>query len=299
MRTTRGRRKARRADAIPLLFHAPTFIMLTVITVFPLLYNVYISLHGYRLAAPGSDRLFVGLANYLRVLSDAGFWGSMWVTFRFVLGATAVEFALGFVVALVLNSLTRGKRLLTSLVMIPMMVAPLVIGLMFSFTLNPQFGLYTYLVDRLGLPLPGAPLGTARSALVVMTITDIWEWTPFMVLMILAALQAVPVEPVEAAMMDGASDLQVLAHVTLPLIKPVLVVAVVLRAIEAFKEFDKPYILTGGGPGAATEVIDMFTYRTAFVNFNFSYAAALSIVLFIVLLAAGIGYWRLVMEGNR
>lgn len=290
---------SRKRTTVPLLFHAPTFIVLTAISMLPLLYNVYISLHGFRLAVPGSEHIFVGLSNYRRIFTDEEFWHSMAVTFKFVAYATLIELVLGFIVALVLNSITRGRRLLTSLVMIPMMVAPLVVGLMFSFTLNPQFGLYTYLVDRFGLSLPQAPLSTGSTAHMVMTITDVWEWTPFVVLMILAALQAVPAEPIEAAMIDGASDLQVLRYVTLPLIKPVVVVTVVLRAIEAFKEFDKPYILTGGGPGAATEVIDMFTYRAAFVNFNFSYAAALSIVLFIVLLAAGVGYWRLVMEGSK
>lgn len=290
---------SRRRTTVPLLFHTPTFIVLTAITMLPLLYNVYISLHGFRLAVPGSEHIFVGLSNYRRIFTDGEFWHSMAVTFKFVARATLIELVLGFIVALVLNSITRGRRLLTSLVMIPMMVAPLVVGLMFSFTLNPQFGLYTYLVDRFGLSLPQAPLSSGSTAHLVMTITDVWEWTPFVVLMILAALQAVPAEPIEAAMIDGASDLQVLRYVTLPLIKPVVVVTVVLRAIEAFKEFDKPYILTGGGPGAATEVIDMFTYRAAFVNFNFSYAAALSIVLFIVLLAAGVGYWRLVMEGSK
>lgn len=289
----------RQRTTTPLLFHAPAFIVLTVITLLPLLYNIYISLHGFRLAVPGSEHIFVGLANYRSIFADEEFWHSVVVTFKFVVRATLIELVLGFMVALVLNSITRGRRLLTSLVMIPMMVAPLVVGLMFSFTLNPQFGLYTYLVDRLGLPLPRAPLSSGGAAHLVMTITDVWEWTPFVALMILAALQAVPVEPVEAAMIDGASDLQVLRYVTLPLIRPVVVVTVVLRAIEAFKEFDKPYILTGGGPGAATEVIDMFTYRAAFVNFNFSYAAALSIVLFIVLLAAGVAYWRLVMEGSK
>ncbi|MEW6228619.1 MAG: sugar ABC transporter permease [Bacillota bacterium] len=293
------RKKVSREHLIPLLFHAPTFLTLTAITMFPLLYNVYTSLHGYRLAVPGSERQFVGLANYARILEDREFWNSVGVTFKFVLGVTVAQLVLGFLVALALNSITRGRRILTSLVMIPMMVAPLVVGLMFSFTLNPQFGLYSYLVDRLGLALPQAPLSSAGSALIVMMITDIWEWTPFMVLMILAALQSVPIEPIEAAMIDGASEVQTLRYVTLPLIRPVVVVAVVLRAIEAFKEFDKPYILTGGGPGAATEVIDMFTYREAFVNFNFSYASALSIVLFVVLLAAGIGYWRLVMEGRK
>ncbi len=281
------------------LFHLPAFLVLTAVTMFPLLYNIYMSLHGFRLSVPGSGKHFVGLQNYARIFTDYEFWGSMKITFKFVIGVTVVQLVLGFLVAVTLNSITKGRKLLTSLVMIPMMVAPIVVGLMFSFVLHPQFGLYAYLVQAFNLPLPLAPLSYGSSAHIVMMLTDVWQWTPFIVLMILAALQSVPVEPVEAAMIDGASEIQTLRYVILPLIRPVIVIAVVLRAIEAFKEFDKPYILTGGGPGAATEVIDLFTYREAFVNFNFSYAAALSIVLFIILLFAGIGYWRLVMEASE
>jgi len=293
------RKKISNNELMQKLFHLPTFLVLTAITLFPIIYSIYISFFGYTLSKPGSEKQFVGFQNFINIFSDAGFWNSMLVTVKFVFGVTVVQVVFGLVIALILNSIVKGKKILTSLVMVPMMVAPLIVGLMYSFILNPQFGLYTFFIDYFNLPLTISPLSSATSALIVMMITDIWEWTPFMVLMILAALQSVPVSPYEAAMIDGATEFQTLRYITLPLIKPVILVATILRAMEAFKEFDKPYILTGGGPGAATEVIDMFTYREAFINFNFSYAAALSLVLFILLLAGGILYGRLIMEQEK
>jgi len=220
----------------------------------------------------------------------------MWVTTIFVIASTALQLIFGIIIALVLHYLTgRGSRIITSMVMIPMLVAPLVVGLMYSFILNPQFGLYSYVIDILNLKLTKTPLSSRASALFMLIITDVWEWTPFMVLMTLAALKAAPIEPYEAALIDGANKVQILFRITFPLIRPVVAVSIILRAIEAFKVFDKPYILTGGGPGNATEVIDIFTYREAFVNYNFSYAAALCVILFIILLAAGILYWKFVM----
>lgn len=279
-----------------MLFHAPTIIILTLITMIPLLYNIRMSLYGFKLSVVGSRNKFVGLQNYIEIFTDAEYWHSMLVTVKFVVAATLLQLILGVVLALILDYLTKGGRLLTSLVIIPMMVAPLIVGLMYNFILNPQFGLYVYLVELFKLPLSLAPLSQANSALLILILTDVWEWTPFIVLMILAALRAAPIEPYEAAMIDGAGYFQRLRYITLPLIKPVILVTTVLRAIEAFKVFDKPYILTGGGPGAATEVIDMFTYREAFINYNFGYASALCVVLFILLISAGMTYWRLVMR---
>ena len=178
------------------------------------------------------------------------------------------------------------------------MVAPLVIGLMFSFFLNPQFGLYVWLVDTLHLPLPTVLTDDSFLAMVVVILMDVWEWAPYLGLVFLAGLQSISGEYYEAAKVDGATASQTFRYLTIPLMKPVLVVGILLRAMETFKEFDKPYILTGGGPGNATEVIDIYTYRQAFVSFNFSYAAAICVVLFIVLLAFGMIYQRIAMRGD-
>jgi multiple sugar transport system permease protein len=179
-----------------------------------------------------------------------------------------------------------------------MMVAPLVIGLMFSFYCNPQFGLYTWLVERLHLPFPTNLTGDSFHAMVIVIIMDVWEWAPYMGLVFLAGLQSIDGEYYEAARVDGANSRQIFRTITLPLMRPVMTVAILLRAMETFKEFDKPYILTGGGPGNATEVIDLFTYRQAFVQFKFSYASAICIILFIVLFSFGMIYQRVTMKGQ-
>lgn len=281
-------------------FHLPAMIMLTLVTMIPLIYNIRISFFGFSLSHPGSRDLFVGFQNYKQLFTDTEYWNSMWVTARFVISSTFLQLVLGTIMALMIHYYCgRMHRLMTSLVMIPMMVAPLVVGLMYSFILNPQFGLYSFVVDAFNLNLSKTPLSSGGSALFVLILTDVWEWTPFMALMTLAALKAAPVEPYEAALIDGAGKLQIFIKITLPLIRPVVVVSIILRGIEAFKVFDKPFILTGGGPGNSTEVIDIFTYREAFVNYNFSYAAALCVVLFVMLLVAGLLYWKFIISRHE
>ena len=299
-RKNQGRKRRLATNSrMALFFHTPTFLILSLITLGPVVYTIYLSFFNYSLSSPGSQHQFIWFQNYVKVLTNPEFFSSMFVTFKFVLISVAVQTVLGFGIAMIIYSLKRGQRVLTALVMVPMMVAPLVIGLMYSFSLNPQFGIYAYIIDTLNLPLPVAPLSQANSALLVICITDIWEWTPYMFLMMLAGLQSLPVEPFEAARVDGANAFQIFHRITLPLMKPIVAVALILRAVEAFKEFDKPYILTGGGPGSATDVIDMYTYRQAFVNYNYSYAATICVVLFIILLAVGIAYGKLVLERGK
>lgn len=280
-------------------FHLPTFLILTLITLGPLLYALYISFFDFRLSNPKGEHTFVGLKNYIEVFTKPEALNSILTTVKYVVIAVVFQVFLAVVLALSLNELPRFQRLFVMFITIPMMVAPLIVGLMFSFFWNPQFGLYAYLVNTLHLPLPATPLSDRNLALWYIAFTDVWEWTPYLVLTFLAGLQSIPGESFEAAKVDGASGLQVFRKITIPLMAPILAVGLVLRAMEAFKEFDKPYILTGGGPGSATEVIDLYTYRQAFVSFNFSKAAALCIVLFVLLLTAGILYGKFVLERNK
>lgn len=288
--------KLKNYKSLSIAFHSPTFIILSIITLGPLLYAVYISFFDFRLSKPGGVKDFIGFDNYLEVFKSPEAFHSIFTTFKFMLIAVSCQVVLGMILALAINSLPRLTRVITSLILIPMMVAPLIVGLQYSFFLNPQFGFYSWLVNTLHLPLPIAPLSTPFTALLTVALTDVWEWTPFLTLMFLAGLQSIPSESFEAAKVDGATSWQTFRNVTLPLMMPVVVVGIILRSMEAFKEFDKPYILTGGGPGSATEVIDMFTYRQAFISYNFSYAAAICVILFIILLFCGIMYGKFVME---
>jgi multiple sugar transport system permease protein len=184
------------------------------------------------------------------------------------------------------------------LLIIPMILTPVIIGLMFNFSLNPQFGPLASViqgatggsVDILGNPV------TAFAALVLV---DVWQWSCFMALMLWAGMQALPASPLEAAAVDGASALQRLRLIMVPMLRPIIVVAVIFRSAEAVREFDKVFVLTGGGPGSATEVLDLYTYRVAFMNWDMSLGAAMGVVEFLVALVAAYAFFRIVTRSGR
>lgn len=258
--------------------------MLLGVVAFPLGYTLWLSLRSYSLVIPGRTGQWIGLDNFDRLLHDEQFHHALGLTGLYTLIAVAIEVVLGVAAAFALNAVRRGRRVLTSLMLIPMILAPLIIGLMFNFLLNAQFGLFTYLVNTLGLPLPENILGSPTWAFPALIFTDVWEWTPFIALITLAGIQALPNAPLEAARVEGASSWQVATRVIVPMLRPILFVAVLFRAAEAVREFDKVYILTGGGPGSSTLLNDLFTYRVSFVDWDLSYGAAIGIVMFILTL---------------
>ena len=269
------------------VLQAPGLIVLAAVAVFPVLYSLNLSFRAFSLILPNMTGQWVGLDNYARILTDGDFWHSVVITLVFVVVGVTIELILGTALAVVIDSLNVGRRLFTSLLLIPMILTPLVIGLMFNFLFNAQFGLLTYLIRSVGIPLPDGVLGNPATAFAALIFTDVWEWTPFMALIVLAGLQSLPSEPLQAARVDGAGYWSTLRYITLPMLRPLIAVAIVFRAAEAVKEFDKVYILTGGGPGNATDVVDLFTYRVSFANWDMSYGAALGIVLFLVSMVAG------------
>lgn len=263
-------------------FHLPAWITLLLIIIVPLVVAVYFSFSNMNLARAGLNFRFIGLENYQSTLVDPRFWYSMRITIIFIFAAVGIELVAGTAIAVLLNTIMVGRRLFMSLIMIPMMLAPLVVGLIWTFLLNPQFGAGTWLIQGLNIPLPRAILSDLRYALAAIIFADVWEWTPFMVLVVLSGLQTVPVTLLDAARVDGASYWQQVWHVMLPIIRPILIIGAFLRSVDAFRIFDIPYILTGGGPGSATEVIDLFTYRLAFKSWDMGKGMAVGIILFIL-----------------
>ncbi len=263
-------------------FHLPAWITLGLIIALPVAAAAYFSFSNMNLMQTGLDYHWVGLDNYRAVLLDPRFWDSARITALFIFGAIALELIGGIALALLLDAIRFGRRLYTSLIMVPMMLAPLVVGLTWNFLLNPQFGAGTWVIQRLGLPLPTSILTDLRFALPAVIMADVWEWTPYMALIVLAGLQTIPLGLLDAARVDGANMWQVIWTVKLPVIRPILVIGCFIRGIDAFRIFDIPYILTGGGPGSATEVIDLFTYRTAFKSWEMGKGTAVGIVLFIL-----------------
>lgn len=263
----------------------PTLALLAFLSLVPFIYAFNLSLRDLNLRIPRLSGQFVGVDNFRRLMTeDAEFWHSMGITVLFLVVVVSIEFVAGFALALLLNREFRGKRIVVSLAVIPMMIAPIAVGLMWRVALNYELGIVTYLLKSIGVPMKEALLGTSVTALATLMAIDIWQWSPFIFLIMLAGLHSLPKEPYEAAQVDGASKWKIFRLVTLPLLKPLIIIALLLRVIDAFKTFDQVYILTGGGPGNATDLVCMFAYRTNFRIWNLGYGAAVVLVIFLMIL---------------
>lgn len=261
---------------------APALAVLLIMTIVPTIYLVYFSLRHENLLGPGS--MFVGLGNFYRVLGDPDIAWNWLSTLLFVALAVGVELVLGLLFALMLSRRLPETNLLTALFVLPLGVAPVVSALVFQVLLDPAYGWVDYYLQLWGVvDQPIDWLGDPVTAWIAVISLDVWQWTPFVALILLAGLQGVPPEPKEAAALDGANAFQTFRHITFPFLRPFIAIAVVLRAIEAFKTFGSIYVLTGGGPGSSTEVINLDLYRIALQNFDVGAASALGICFLIVL----------------
>ena len=286
------KRKSRAAVGIrtgrwtPTLFVLPAVILLFLITIVPFIIELILSLHIYELTSLAGPQ-FVWFKNYVDVLfHDARFWNAMRTTFTLIVGAVGLELILGVGLALLLNQIQRGRSLITSLLLIPVMIAPVVSGMMWFMIYDAKFGPLNYLIEVISFGhLQGAAwLAKPSTALPSVMAVDIWQWTPFIILIALAGLQAIPTELYEAAEVDGSGTWQTLWHITLPMLAPVLVVGFLIRFMDAFKLFDIVYLLTRGGPGSSTETISFYTYIRGFKQFSIGYTAALAFIQLIVII---------------
>ncbi|MEA3334843.1 MAG: sugar ABC transporter permease [Chloroflexota bacterium] len=275
-------------DWFPYLLLAPAVITLASLTIYPFIYSIYISLFRYR----GGMRMdFIGLGNYTRLLTDAQFWNSMRVVILFTVIAVALEFVLGMALALFLSQSIKLRGLWRSLVIVPMMLTPVVVGVMWRLMLNPGIGIVNFFLVTIGLQ-PVGWLSTGSWAFVSIVLVDVWNWTPFMFLILLAGLESLPVEPFEAARIDGAKPVRIFLDHTLPLMKPAILVALLIRTMDCLRIFDQIFILTQGGPGNSTEVASLYLYKTAFKFFDQGYAAAGLFVLMVAVNIISIFYVR-------
>lgn len=264
----------------PYLVMLPALLFLLAVSIVPLLYSLVVSLLRYNLMNP-ERRGFVGLRNFQLILADADFWNSFLVTIEFVVIAVGLELLLGLVLALVLSRDVPGIGAFRSLVLVPLALAPVVVGLLWRFMLNTEAGILNYIVSLFGLSRTDF-LSNTTFALPVIALVDVWQWTPFMFLILLAAIQALPHDPYEAAAIDGASSWETLWHITLPLLRYPILVAVLLRTIDAFRVYDLVFMMTRGGPVDATNTLSWSVYNDGFRPFNMGYAAALSWVMLVI-----------------
>ena len=267
----------------PYLFLAPSLTVLGFALLYPVGYMVYASFLNWNPSQHISQAEWVGLRNYIFLLNDPSFRESLGVTLRFAAFVVVIEMILGVGLALLLDRQLRGMTLLRTLFILPMMIAPIVVGLMWRYMYHPTVGPLNRMLKRIGLdPVPW--LSDSNWALVSIIIADIWQWTPFIFILALAALQSLPKSAMEAARIDGATGWQQIWHIKLPLMLPVLIVTCLLRLIDAFKVLEVVLVLTNGGPGLSTEILSLRIARTASEFRELGKAAAMSNLLLAVLM---------------
>src|SRR6266404_3744613 len=273
---------SKRADRrTVLLLIAPAMVVLLVVNVYPFLYALYISAHTFTLGRPTPPR-FIGLSNYLDLLEDERFINSLQVSFRFVTIAVAFEFLFGFALAFLFNAKLPGLATLRKIAILPIMIMPLASGLVWFYMLNENFGAMNWIAVLLGAPHRIPFLTNDSLAILSIALADAWQWTPFVMLVMFAALQSIPEYVYEAAKMDGLNAWQTFWRVTLPVLRPAIFVVLVLRVVDAFRMIELIYLMTRGGPGGATETLSWYIYSTGFLDQDLGLAAAEAVVMIIV-----------------
>jgi multiple sugar transport system permease protein len=255
---------------------APSLIVIFGVFVYPLGYSLWMSLQAYNIVTPAR---FIGLRNYERILSDETFWHSALVTFQFAIPTFILEVLIGFGIALLLERHTRGRGLIRSIILMPLLLTPVVEALNWRVMLNYDFGVVNWLIGLVGIPKVNW-VNDATLAMPALMVLEIWRVVGFEVLVFSAGLAALPHEPFESAQIDGASSWQQLVHLTLPMLMPLFVVVALFRSYELLRVFDIVYGLTGGGPGRATETLSFHIFNQMISGFQVGYASAAAYVLF-------------------
>lgn len=264
------------------IFSFPCLLAFLVILGFPVAYMVYISLHEWPIS-PNIPATFLGLGNYRALISNAKFWWSLWVTVYFTALAVGGELIFGFAIALLFHREFRGRSLARVILIMPMAATPVAMSLIWNMMMEPSIGMLNYLLSWLGTP-PLLWAAHPRWAVPSLALIDLWFWTPFVALIISAGLQTIPEEVVESARLDGATALALFRFITLPLVRPHVVMAVILRTIPAFKTFDHIFVITGGGPLRASETLNLYTFLEGFEFFHMGYASAVAVALTLIIL---------------
>jgi multiple sugar transport system permease protein len=274
--------------AIAWLFITPTIALLLAINVFPLLWTVYMSFTNYKANMGWVKYRAVGIDNYVDLLTDPDIWAAMQTTAHFVFWSILFEVLIGFGLALLINRKFRGHSLWTTVILLPMMLSPAVVGNFWTFLFQPQIGLFNYIVSYVSGVDPASfqMIGDVKLAPWTIVLVDTWMWTPYVMLICLAGLRSIPDSIYEAAEVDRASAWRRFWSITLPMVMPFLMLAVLFRAIENFKMFDMVNLLTNGGPGSLTETVSITLKRAAFEKWQTGWSSALAIILFLTVFGA-------------
>src|SRR5579863_9465259 len=286
-----SRSVGRLAISTPLLLSLPALIVMVGVMGFPLLYLCFMSLHRWSMVGFEPPR-FIGFNNFLALADDERFTDSLWRTLLFTALGVASNIPAGLGIALLLDQRFFGRNLLRALLILPMVATPAAMGLVWVVMLDPTLGIIRFLFRGIGIATPPLWLSDPVWVLPTLVVVDAWMWTPMVALISLAGLAALPPEPFEAARVDGASAWQRFRFITLPLLMPTLLVAVMLRVMDLLKVIDIIYVMTGGGPGHASETINVYNYLVALSYDRIGYGAAVALVLFAIVLLCTLGLVR-------
>ncbi|WLR95545.1 carbohydrate ABC transporter permease [Shinella zoogloeoides] len=272
-------------------FAAPGLTMLAVVMGLPLLYALAISLSSMTMIKPALS--FVGMANFLKIAGEPLFWHSLWLTLRYSAAAVIGEFVIGLAIALMLRQIFTARGLYFAILTVPMAMSPVAVALIWRMLLQPNLGIVNQSLAAMGLPMVDW-LGDSSIALSTLISIDIWQQTSFVVLLLSAGLASLPKEPYEAAEVDGAGPLQQFWYITLPLLRPVSVIAIVIQLINEFRTYDLIYVLTKGGPGVSTELLSFFAYKRAFQGLQVNEGSAAAFILLLIILTITVVFFWLI-----
>ncbi|MEE2944679.1 MAG: sugar ABC transporter permease [Pseudomonadota bacterium] len=280
---------ARANRLTPYMFLAPAAVVLVFALLYPIGYMVYASFLDWSPSQRIGQADFIGLRNYANLLTDAAFLESFWVTIKFAAVVVTLEMVIGVGLALLLDRNIRGMSLLRTIFILPMMIAPIVVGLMWRYMYHPTVGIFNRTIKSMGFETGIPWLSDSTWSFIAVVIADVWQWTPFIFILALAAMQSLPRSALEAAEIDGATEWQKIILIKIPLMMPVLIVTLLLRLIDAFKVLEVIMVLTNGGPGLSTEIVALRIFRTAQEFQELGEAAAMSNLLLLMLMALTIG----------
>jgi multiple sugar transport system permease protein len=273
-----------------LVFPAPAVAVLFLLVVLPIAFNLYLAFTKWTVGL-GQPR-WIGFDNFVELVTDERVWNGVWVMMLFSGLSLTLELGLGLAIAIYFNREFRGSELVQAIYIFPFAATPVAVALIWRIMLNPEIGVLNYLLRSVGLP-GSLWVSSEHTAVLSLVMVDVWKWTPMITLIVLAGLKSLPPEPYEAARIDGANAFQIFRHITLPLIRPVLIAALMLRSLDNLKEFDMIYTITQGGPGTASETLYLYSYQVGFGFFKAGYGSALMVVVFLIVLVFNVVMNRL------
>jgi multiple sugar transport system permease protein len=280
-------------------FLLPAVVAIFLVIIVPMVLAIFITFHDVNLVETGGAMIPNGARNFVTLFKDHRFFHSIVISLLYVVTAVSIETVLSVAIALLLDRKFHGRNLVRTLIIIPMFITPVVVGLSWRMFYDPTSGIINYLLGVLGLGTRHDWLGNAAIALPAIVLADVWEWTPFMILIVLAGLESIPQELYEAAVVDGTTRMTAIRYISIPLVLPAIVVAMIFRVVDAMKAFDLIYVMTKGGPGLATETTNLYAYTIGFQYFRIGYATTVALVFTVIATAVSSAFVSRLFRQSR